>query len=69
MKIKKKQPEKDALVRKIETMYRNYGLDTSNMSEDEFDRIKRSYQETGKSIDVDIKASEKFKKRFSEDIM
>jgi hypothetical protein len=67
--MRKHYQEKDALSKKIEKMYQNYGLDTSNMTDDEFERMKSQYINNGKNIDVDLKESEKFKERFANDIV
>lgn len=67
--MRKNSPERDTLSRKIEKMYQNYGLDTSNMSEDEFDRMKQSYLDDLGDIDSDLRASEQHKERFANDIV
>ena len=67
--MKKAPSEQDSFYKKIEKMYHNYGIDTSNMSEEEFERIKVQYLSSGKSIEQDIKNSEKFKEQFADDIV
>lgn len=66
---KKGQKEKDDLTRKIERLYQNYGIDTSNMEEDELDRLKSSYKKKAKSIDEDLKKSEIHKDKYTDDIV
>jgi len=61
--------DRDNLSKKIEKMYRNYGIDTSDMTEDEFSRMKKLYLDGGKSIDKDLKDSEQYKERFADDIV
>jgi hypothetical protein len=69
-KRKEKKEETDPVIRKITKMYENYGMDISNMSEEEFERIKQLYRNTNKAdLDADLKKSEKFKDRFADDIM
>ena len=71
MNNKGKEEEKDIdpVVKKIIKMYENYGIDVSNISEEEFDRIKNLYKSTKKDINSDLKNSEKFKGRFDDDII
>ena len=59
----------EAFVKKLEQMYQNYGIDTSNMSDDEFERLRKMYRRKGRDIDKDLKDSEKFKDRFENDIV
>lgn len=66
---KQKTKDKDAFLKKLEKMYHNYGIDTSNMAEDEFDRLRELYSQKGKSIDDDLLASEKYIERFEGDIL
>jgi len=66
---KKLKEEKDALRKKLEKIYKNYGLDTSNMTDDEFERMKEFYGQNGKDIDEDLKESEKYKDRFVDNIV
>lgn len=61
--------EKDALTKKIEKLYHNYGIDTSNMSEEELGRLKARYSRPDEDINKDLRASEKFKDRFANDIV
>lgn len=58
----------DTLIKKILRMYKNYGLDISDMSEEEFIRVRREYEKKC-SIDKDLKESEKFADKFTEDII
>lgn len=58
----------DSLTKKIIRLYKNYGLNIANMSEDELLRIKKKYLKSGK-IDDDLKLSEKYIDKFSEDIL
>jgi len=69
MRRYKPRAEKDSISKKLEKMYQNYGINTSDMSDDEFDRIKESYLKEGKDLDDDLKKSEQFKERFENDIV
>lgn len=64
-----KKKEKDALTKKIEKLFQNYGLDTTNMSDDEFERLKRFYKKNRKNIEQDLQTSEQYKDKFSDDIV
>lgn len=64
---KKKNFEKDEIIRKLEKMYQNYGIDTSNMDEEEWERLKKQYQK--KDLDSDLKKSEEYKDKFLDDIV
>lgn len=67
--MKKETKSKDDFIKKIEKLYQNYGIDTSNMDEDEFERLRSSYKTPGKNIDVDLENSEKYKNQFEDDIV
>lgn len=67
-----KEPQEkkmDSITKKIIKIYQNYGLDISDMSVEEFDRMKEMYQQKKSDIDADLKQSEKFINDFSEDIL
>jgi hypothetical protein len=66
---KKKKTGRDAFVKKIEKLYQNYGIDISEMDEDELERLRNSYEHPGKDIDQDLKKSEQFKDKFIDDIV
>ena len=58
--MKKAQDEpKDHIVEKIKEMYTNYGIDISNMSDEEFLRLKEEYNSKPGSLDRDLKESQK----------
>jgi hypothetical protein len=67
--INKNKDDTDSLKKKLEKIYKNYGLDTSNMSDDEFERMREFYCQNGKDIDEDLKESERHKDRFVDDIV
>lgn len=71
MKAKKKKSvtEKDAVIKKLEKMYQNYGIDISEMDEEEFERLRHSYQERSQDLEQDLEKSEQFKDRFVDDIV
>jgi hypothetical protein len=59
----------DVLTKKIIKMYKNYGLDVSNMSDEEISRIREKYEKMGSNIDNDLKKSEKYSGNFSDHIL
>ncbi len=59
----------DSVTKKIIEIYKNYGLDTSNMSEEEFERIKELYLVMNADVDGDLIKSKKFTTIFSDDIL
>lgn len=67
MRKKQASDKKDSLTRKIEKLYRNYGISTENIADDELERLKDMYKRKGQSIDKDLKESEKYKERFEDD--
>jgi hypothetical protein len=60
-KKKAKSEQKDLIVEKIKEMYSNYGIDISDMGDEEFLRLKEQYASKPGSLDDDLKASEKHK--------
>ena len=66
---RKQKEERDPLSKKIEKMYHNYGIDTSDMSDEEFQRMKDQYLAKKQNLDHDLRESEKFKERFADDIV
>lgn len=59
----------DILIKKIIKMYKNYGLDVSNMSDEELSRIKKAYIDGDLSIDKDLRSSEKYSGKFIDNIL
>jgi hypothetical protein len=59
----------DALTKKIIKIYKNYGLDVSNMSDEEISRIRGKYESSESNIDDDLKKSERYSERFSDNIL
>lgn len=69
-KVKQKRsPKYEATLKKIKRLYENYGIDTSDMAEDELDRLFEQYQSPEKNLDEDLKNSEKFSSMFEDDII
>lgn len=68
---KKNGEKKDDITKKIIKIYQNYGIDIADMSDEEFDRIKKSYinPENELNLDVDLEKSEKYIEKFKEDII
>ena len=64
-----KQKEKNENCKKIEQLYQNYGIDTSNMTDEEFERLDEMYSKFGRNLDADLRESEKHKDKYSEDVI
>lgn len=58
--------EKDALSKKLEKLYRNYGIDISEIEEDELERLKEAYSSGKNSIENDLRDSEQHRDKFVE---
>lgn len=71
MLSKKNGEKKDGVTKKIIKIYQNYGIDISDMSDEEFERIKKSYTNPKSELDLDsdLEKSEKYIERFREDII
>lgn len=54
---------------KIERLYTNYGIDTSTMGEEEFDRLVEEYSRKPENLEADLQKSEEYKDKFSEDLI
>jgi len=68
-KPRKSAPE-DAMIKKIKQLYFNYGIDISDMSDEEFLRIMNQYLEKKDgALDDDLTASEKHILAFAEKII
>jgi hypothetical protein len=63
----KKKSKFDIELKKIRKIYENYGIDTSDMSEEELDRIYHQYKKTNRSIENDVRESERYSAVFDED--
>lgn len=51
--------EVDPIIDKIKKIYEGYGIDTSDMEEEEFERIKRDYLSKGsRLLDMDVREAE-----------
>ena len=55
--------------KKIVELYNNYGIDVSEMAEDELERIIQAYKLEKRSIDDDIKDSKQYIEKFEDDIL
>lgn len=64
--MEEEKKDKDALSKKIEKLYRNYGIDISEIEEDELERLKEAYSNGKSSIDNDLKNSEQHRDKFIE---
>lgn len=64
---KKISEDKDEIIKKLERLYQNYGIDTSNMDDIEWERLRKQYK--NKDLDFDLKESEKYREKFSEDLV
>lgn len=52
---------------KIKRLYNNYGIDISDMEEEEYTRIINSYSNNRKKLEEDLGKSEEIKGMFTED--
>ena len=64
--MKKKQPAPKGMIRKIYSIYRSLGLDTSDMEEDEKERLLEYYSENPNKLKEDYEKSKKNKDKFEE---
>jgi hypothetical protein len=63
------KPDTAEILEKIKILYHNYGIDTANMTEEEFDRLIEKYSSGGNNLDKDLFESEKHKERFLDDMI
>lgn len=56
-------------IKKIKKIYENYGINTSDMSDEELDRLYHQYSKKNKSIDDDLRQSEKCSSQFGDDVI
>jgi len=69
-KNKKRNENPDKYIVKIKEMYKNYGIDVSDMSDEEFIRIKEQYlSKLRGDLDQDLEASRKHFEALSKDII
>ena len=66
---KKKATKYDSEIKKLKKLYENYGINTSDMSEEEFERLYNQYVSSGKNINKDLKDSEQYSKAYDDDII
>lgn len=64
---KKKTTKIDPDIKKIKKLYENYGINTTDMSEEEFERLVQQYRAQGKSLEKDLKESEKYSSIFGDE--
>lgn len=62
----RKKPKYEVYVKKIRKLYENYGINTSDMSDDELDRLYHQYKEKKGELEKDLKESEKWAKVFKD---
>lgn len=59
--------EVDRVKKKVDEMYRNYGLDPSGLDEADLGRVYKYYLERKLELEADYKDSKKSAKKFSDD--
>jgi hypothetical protein len=60
----------DSTTKKLIKMYKNYGIDISNMSDEEFERMRQLYERNRNvDIDSDLVDSEQHSDTYSDDIL
>ena len=64
-----KKIDKAEIYEKIKQLYHNYGIDTANMNDEEFDRLIESYSSRSEDLDADLLKSERYSEKFSEDLI
>ncbi len=63
------ETELDRMIAKLRQMYENWGIDTTDMEEDELQRVLRPYISGERSLEKDLKASAVHAKKFKDDII
>lgn len=65
----KLSPKEQLGIKKIKKMYQNYGINTSDMDEEELLRLYKDYTSSSKDkdLDADLKKSERYSNVFGED--
>lgn len=61
------QSSDDKIKQKIFDLYRNYGLDWSDMTEEELERLVTFYSQNKKMLDSHYQKSEEYSGMFSDD--
>lgn len=61
------QTSDDKIKQKIFDLYRNYGLDSSDMTEEELDRLINFYSQNKKILDAHYQKSQEFSGTFGDD--
>lgn len=69
IKKNKKPADFESEVEKLKRIFQNYGLNILDMTEEEFERLYKSYKESGKDINKDLRDSEKFSGKYDDDII
>ena len=59
--------EEEAIRKKVDKMYENYGIDPSNSDDSDLTRVYRHYKSNPKQLDVDYEKSKKHADQFSDE--
>ena len=60
-------PEEEAIRKKVDKMYENYGIDPSSSDESDLSRVYRHYRSNPKQLDLDYEKSKKHADQFSDE--
>lgn len=64
---RKKDTAEDAIKRRVNKMYENYGIDPNDADDSDLTRVYRYYKENPKQLDSDYKKSKKHAGQFSDE--
>lgn len=62
-----KEIEDEAIKKKVDKMYQNYGIDPNNSDDSDLSRVYRHYKQNPKQLDADYLKSKKHADQFSEE--
>ena len=58
--------EEEAIKKKVNKMYENYGIDTSSSEESDLSRVYRHYKSNPKQLDIDFQKSKEHAGKFDD---
>ena len=63
----KNEIEEDAVKKKVNKMYENYGIDPTNSDDSDLTRVYRHYKENPKQLEIDFNKSKAHADSFSDE--
>ena len=63
----KTEIEEDAVKKKVNKMYENYGIDPTSSDDNDLSRVYRHYKDNPKQLDMDYNKSKKHADSFSDE--